>query len=89
MPTKASERNYQAEAAKESPARKEERRERQRARYAYEKKHGDLPTNVQVDHIKPLSGGGKNVASNLRAIPKKKNESFNRRGPGGNQIGKA
>lgn len=89
MPTKASERDYKKEAARESPKRREERRMRQRARYAYEKKHGDLPTNVQVDHVKPLSGGGKNVESNLRAIPKKQNESFNRAGPGGNQIGKA
>lgn len=62
---------------------------RQRARYAYEKKHGDLPTNVQVDHRKPLSEGGTNATSNMRAIPKKQNESFNRDGPGGNQIGAA
>jgi 5-methylcytosine-specific restriction endonuclease McrA len=62
---------------------------RQRARYAYEKKHGNLPSNMQVDHIKPLSGGGKNVTSNLRVISDKQNESFNRDGPGGNQIGKA
>jgi 5-methylcytosine-specific restriction endonuclease McrA len=89
MPTKASERDYRKEAAKESPKRQEERRERQRARYAFEAAHGDLPTNTQVDHIKPLSGGGSNNASNLRAIPKKQNESFNRAGPGGDQIGKA
>jgi hypothetical protein len=44
---------------------------------------------VQVDHIRALSEGGKNVASNLRAISKKRNESFNRAGPGGKQIGKA
>ena len=89
MPTKASERNYQKEAARESPERQEQRRERQRARYAYEKKHGDLPTNVQVDHVKSLGRGGTNAPSNLRALPKKRNESFNRAGPGGKQIGKA
>ncbi len=89
MPTKASERDYKKEAARESPERQEQRRERQRARYAYEKKHGDLPTNVQVDHVKSLGRGGTNAESNLRAIPKKKNESFNRAGPGGKQIGKA
>jgi hypothetical protein len=44
---------------------------------------------MQVDHIKALSAGGKNVPSNERLIPKKKNESFNRAGPGGKQIGKA
>jgi hypothetical protein len=89
MPTPASKRNYQAEAAKESPKRQEQRRERQRARYDYEKKHGNQPTDMQVDHIKALSAGGKNVPSNERLIPKKKNESFNRAGPGGKQIGKA
>lgn len=62
---------------------------RQRARYAYEKKHGDQPTNMQVDHTKPLSQGGTNATSNMRLISKKRNESFNRAGPGGNQIGKA
>jgi 5-methylcytosine-specific restriction endonuclease McrA len=73
----------------ESPRRREERRMRQRARYAYEKKHGDLPTNVQVDHRRPLSAHGSNAMSNLRAIPKARNESFNRAGPGGKQIGAA
>ncbi len=89
MPTPASKRNYQAEAAKESPKRQAERRERQRARYDYEKKNGPLPTNVQVDHIRALSEGGSNAKGNLRAISKAKNESFNRAGPGGKQIGKA
>lgn len=89
MPTKPENRNYKAEAAKESDKRKQDRRDRQKARYDYEKKHGDLPTNVQVDHIKPLSQGGSNNASNLRAIPKARNESFKREGPGGKQKGKA
>lgn len=89
MPTKASERDYKKEAAREDAERKQDRRDRMNARYAYEKKHGDLPTSVQVDHKKALSQGGTNAASNLRAIPKKKNESFNRAGPGGKQIGKA
>ena len=89
MPTKASERNYRAEAARETPARKQARRDRNNARYAYEKAHGDLPTNVQVDHIKPISRGGTNAASNLRALPKSVNESFNRDVPGGKQVGRA
>jgi hypothetical protein len=89
MPTKASERNYQKEAAKESPKRQEERRMRQRARYAYEKEHGNQPTDMQVDHTKALSAGGTNAKSNTRLISKKRNESFNRAGPGGKQIGKA
>lgn len=62
---------------------------RQRARYAYEKKHGDQPTNMQVDHTRSLGRGGTNAESNLRLLPKKRNESFNRAGPGGKQIGKA
>lgn len=89
MPTKPENRNYKAEAAKESPARKQARRDRKNARYAYEKEHGELPTNMQVDHVKPISAGGTNAKKNLRAIPKAKNESFNRAGPGGKQIGKA
>jgi 5-methylcytosine-specific restriction endonuclease McrA len=89
VPTKPENRNYKAEAARESEDRKQARRDRQKARYAYEKKHGDLPTNTHVDHKKPISQGGTNAASNLRAIPKERNESFRRDGPGGKQKGKA
>ena len=83
MPTPAHKRDYKREAAMESDKRKQDRRDRQKARYHYEKEHGDLPTNVQVDHKKPLSRGGTNAPSNLRAIPKAQNESFRRDGPGG------
>ena len=89
MPTKPENRDYHAEHIHETPKRREERRMRQRARYAFEKKHGDLPENMQVDHKKALSAGGTNATSNLRVISDKQNESFNRDGPGGNQIGKA
>ena len=89
MPTKPENRDYKKEAARESEKRKQDRRDRMKARYDYEKKHGDLPTNMQVDHKKPLSQGGTNAASNLRAIPKERNESFKRDGPGGKQKGKA
>jgi len=89
MPTKPENRNYQAEAARETPARKQARRDRQKARYAYEKDNGKLPTDVQVDHKKPISQGGTNAKGNLRAIPKAQNESFKRAGPGGKQVGKA
>lgn len=89
MPTKPENRNYKAEAKAETPKRQQDRRDRMNARYAFEKKHGDLPTDVQVDHKKPLSQGGSNKDSNLRALPKKRNESFNRAGPGGKQVGKA
>lgn len=89
MPTKPENRDYKKEAQRESPQRQQDRRDRMQARYDYEKKHGDLPTNTQVDHKRALSEGGTNAPSNLRAISKKRNESFNRAGPGGRQIGKA
>ena len=89
MPTKPENRDYQKEAARESEARKQARRDRQKARYHYEKTNGDLPSSVHVDHKKPISQGGTNAASNLRAIPKERNESFKRQGPGGKQKGQA
>lgn len=89
MPTPKDKRDYAAEARAEGPARQEARRQRMAARYAYEKKHGALPTSTQVDHKKALSQGGTNDPKNLRAIPKKQNESFKRAGPGGKQVGKA
>lgn len=89
MPTKPENRNYQAEAARETPARKQARRDRQKARYAYEKANGDLPSTVHIDHKKPISRGGTNAPGNVRAIPKERNESFKRTGPGGKQKGSA
>ena len=89
MPTPANKRDYKAEAARETPERKQARRDRMNARYAFEKKNGDLPSNVHVDHKKPISQGGTNDPKNLRAIPKERNESFRRDGPGGKQKGKA
>lgn len=89
MPTKKEDRNYKAEAARETPERQQARRDRMNARYAYEKKNGDLPSTTHVDHKKPISKGGTNAPSNLRAIPKAQNESFKRDGPGGKQRGKA
>lgn len=89
MPTPKDKRDYKAEAAKETPARQQARRDRMNARYAVEKERGDLPTSMQVDHKKPISQGGTNAKSNLRVIPKAQNESFNRNGPGGRQVGKA
>jgi 5-methylcytosine-specific restriction endonuclease McrA len=52
--------------------------ERHKARRAYEKAHGDLPPDVDVDHTKPLSKGGKSTPSNLRAAPQSENTSFSR-----------
>lgn len=89
MPTPKEKRDYKAEAARETPARQQARRDRMNARYAYEKAHGNLPTNMQVDHKRAISQGGTNNPSNLRAIPKARNESFKRTGPGGKQVGRA
>lgn len=89
MPTPPEKRDYKKEYARETPERRQARRDRMNARYAYEKKHGDLPSNIHVDHKKPISQGGTNHPSNLRAIPKERNESFKRHGPGGKQKGSA
>lgn len=56
---------------------------RHRARRKYENKNGDLPSNVDVDHKKPLKNGGSNSVSNLRA----RSESSNSRQ--GGTIGNA
>ena len=50
---------------------------RSRARRAYEKEHGDLPSNVHVDHKKHLKSGGSNGKSNLRARPASANMKDN------------
>ena len=89
MPTKAEDRNYAREAARETPERQEARRQRMRDRYAVEKERGDLPSDMHVDHKKPISQGGTSDKSNLRVIPKARNESFKRTGPGGKQKGSA
>lgn len=50
---------------------------RSRARRAYEKEHGDLPSTVEVDHKKHLKSGGSNGLSNLRARPRSANRADN------------
>jgi 5-methylcytosine-specific restriction endonuclease McrA len=52
--------------------------ERHKARRAYEKAHGTLPDDVDVDHIKALSKGGKSALGNLRAATESTNRSFAR-----------
>ncbi len=65
---------------------KAKRNERDRARYALEKKgmvhKGD---GKDVDHKTPVSKGGTNAASNLRVESASKNRSFPRR-PDGSMI---
>lgn len=59
---------------------KKENRERKKARYNYEKKNGKLAKGMEVDHKIPISKGGSNLLSNLRAVKrlinrKKKNKT--------------
>jgi hypothetical protein len=49
---------------------------RNAARREYEKRYGDLPSNIDVDHKRMLKDGGTNDLSNLRAIPEEKNSAW-------------
>lgn len=64
------------------PDQLKKRAQRNAARREYEKKHGDLPSNVDVDHKKPLDRGGSNAPSNLRATSQKDNRGW-RKGKSG------
>lgn len=76
----ATKRNYKQEYEKYQgkPEQIAKRSARNKARRAYEKTHGNLPSTVDVDHKKPLDKGGSNGASNLRAVPQSQNTSFAR-----------
>lgn len=79
-------RDYAAEYAKYqgTPEQIAKRSARNKARRAYEKAKGDLPSDVDVDHKRALSKGGSPTAlSNLRAAPKSANRSFARNSKGG------
>lgn len=52
------------------------RSQRNKARREYEKKNGDLPSDVDVDHKTPIRKGGGNDTKNLRAIAEKKNAGW-------------
>ena len=73
-------RNYKKEyeSYQGKPAQIKNRAARNKARKDYEKAHGDLPTNTDVDHIKPMSKGGKSSLGNLRASSESANTSFSR-----------
>jgi len=73
-------RDYKKERKYDSkPEVKKKRAARNRARYQLMKegvvKKGD---GKDVDHKKPMSKGGTNKRSNLRAVPASKNRSFAR-----------
>lgn len=58
------------------PEQKKKRAERNAARREYEKKHGNLPANKDVDHKKPLRKGGSNDSGNLRASSQTANRGW-------------
>ena len=47
-----------------------------KARAEYERKHGELPADVDVDHIKPHRSGGSNAPSNTRALHQSRNRGW-------------
>lgn len=84
----ASKRDYKKEGKYEATPEQIARRvERNRARREYEKAHGPLPSNVDVDHTRPLSTGGTNNKENLRAIPESRNSAW-RKGSTGYKVKK-
>lgn len=64
------------------PSVKKDRAKRNAARREYERRNGDLPSDVEVDHKRPLSKGGGNSKSNLRAVKRSNNRSFKRKKDG-------
>lgn len=60
------------------PEQVKKRMQRNRARAAYEREHGDLPSDVDVDHKRRLAKGGSNDMSNLRATSQKENRGWRR-----------
>ncbi len=52
------------------------RSQRNKARREYESKHGDLPSNVDVDHKQPIRKGGDNATKNLRAVSESSNSRW-------------
>lgn len=71
-------RDYKKEYAQyhSKPEQIANRAKRNEARAEYEKKHGDLPSNVDVDHKKRLAKGGSNDPKNLRAVSESKNSGW-------------
>ena len=86
-------RDYKREYAlyQGTPEQIKNRSNRNKARRAYEKAHGNLPSDMDVDHKKALSKGGNPTAlSNLRATTDNANRSFARQKDNGlkSQISK-
>jgi 5-methylcytosine-specific restriction endonuclease McrA len=78
--TMATKRNYAAEYKnyQGTPKQLAAQSERHKARRAYEKAHGTLPDDMDVDHKKAMSKGGTSALGNLRAATDNANRSFSR-----------
>jgi hypothetical protein len=76
----ATKRNYKQEYERYqgTPKQLAAQSERHKARRAYEKAHGTLPDDVDVDHKKAMSKGGTSSLGNLRASTDNSNRSFAR-----------
>jgi 5-methylcytosine-specific restriction endonuclease McrA len=81
----ATKRNYAAEYKnyQGTPKQLAAQSERHKARRTYEKANGTLPDDVDVDHKKAMSNGGKSNLGNLRAATDNTNRSFSRTKTGG------
>ena len=73
-------RNYRNEydSYQSQPKQIHNRSMRNQARRMYEKTHGDVPSNMDVDHRTPIVRGGRNDPSNLHSISRGRNRSFSR-----------
>jgi hypothetical protein len=58
------------------PEQVKKRAQRNAARREYEKRNGDLPSDVDVDHKKMIKDGGSNDPKNLRAVPQRVNSAW-------------
>lgn len=59
-----------------TPEQIKKRAQRNAARREYEKRHGDLPSDVDVDHKRRIAKGGTNDPRNLRAVHESKNSAW-------------
>ena len=64
-----------------TPEQIKKRSQRNQARRKYEAAHGNLPTNVDIDHKKMIDAGGKNTPSNLQAVSESKNSAWRKKHP--------
>lgn len=77
-------RNYKQEDANDTPARKQARSDRNKARRIAEAYYGAAAIQGKdIDHITPVSKGGRTVKSNLRIATPAANRSFQRNSNGG------